>query len=205
MHILWVHNSSSILLSQTFEFLNTSANYKDATGNMFVNAYWSWSPIYFLWLWRVWVVYIYIIYHKLYFVCLFLWSIIKKTSLFVARAVAKQRASLPTCWQTCWERITGRHGWFAMWQCAFWLFFCFKIACLLIQTHLQEIRQKNIKKSLFQKLTLLPWLQNEVPYLKHTSNKKVITSWLPVTSLVCFSNCWNGIRFICQRSSTPPG
>lgn len=73
MHILWVHNSSSILLSQTFEFLNTSANYKDATGNMFVNAYWSWSPIYFLWLWRVWVVYIYISYiiNCILFACFF--------------------------------------------------------------------------------------------------------------------------------------
>ena len=53
---------------------------------------------------------------------------------------------------------------------------CFFHTCLLTHTaHLQEIHQKNIKKSLFQKLTVLLWLKNEVPYLKTNPTKRL---WL---------------------------
>ena len=95
MHILWVHNSSSILLSQTFEFLNTSANYKDATGNMFVNAYWSWSRIYFLRLWRVWVVYMYIYIHLISYIvfCLFVSLVYHQKNIAVRGTCCGKTAS----------------------------------------------------------------------------------------------------------------
>lgn len=142
MHILWVHNSTSILLSQTFKFLNTSPNYKDATGNIAVKAYWPWSPNYFLWLWRVWVVciYIYISYnHMSYIVCCLFVSLVYHQKHIALRGTTASQ-SLPTRRQTCRPNVSPEDmDGLLMWQCAFWLFLVFQ-NCLLTHTHLQEIR-----------------------------------------------------------------
>lgn len=102
-------------------------------------------------------IYIYILYHILYFVCLFVsvvyhqkhrcsWHVLWQNSEPVCRLVDKHVENVSP------EDMDGLLCGNVPCDC----FFCFKIACLLIQTHLQEIRQKNIKKSLFQKLTVLP-------------------------------------------------
>ena len=172
MHIFWVHSSTSILLSQTCKFWTPHQITKMPLAIVLLKHI-DLEVAFIFYGYGGCGLYIYTIYHKLYFVCLFLWSIIKTTSLFVARAVAKPPASLPTCRQRCWERITGRYGWFAMWECALWLFFPY----LPAYSYNASSRNppKNIKKSLFQKLTVLLWLKNEVPYLKTNPTKRL---WL---------------------------
>ena len=221
MHILWVHNSSSILLSQTFEFLNTSANYKDATGNMFVNAYWSWSPIYFLRLWRVWVVYIYI--HLISYIvfCLFVSVVYHQKNIAVRGTccgkTASQFADLLTNMLRTYHRKIWMVCYVAMCLVTVFLF----QNCLLTHTNASSRNPpKKHQKVFVPKAHCIAMTLKRSSVSQNKSNKKITTSWLPATSLVyflkpknsskpasteiasCFLLLKRRIPFICQRSST---